>query len=188
MKRIIAIILSIILVFGILPITSFAAETTYDVWVGGVQITESNADNVFGDGTVKFNASNNTLTLNNYSYKGIGYVFQRLGSDSSAALYSALDTLRITAIGSNSITHNEQNYKSYGIYTEGGLIITKESTGSLAVTASKSNTRNIGILVNSNDFIMESGTVIAQGGTAENNDLNTGVWCFSGDIIINENA
>ncbi len=38
---------------------------TYKVWIGDVQITESNKDNVLGDGKVSFDPESHTLTLKN---------------------------------------------------------------------------------------------------------------------------
>lgn len=40
------------------------APTAYNVWVGGVQVTENNASDVLKDGTVSYNAATKTLTLN----------------------------------------------------------------------------------------------------------------------------
>ena len=40
-------------------------EITYPVWVGSTQVTESNKDNILGDGKAKFDPSTITLTLNN---------------------------------------------------------------------------------------------------------------------------
>ncbi|MCR5250957.1 MAG: Ig-like domain-containing protein [Lachnospiraceae bacterium] len=41
------------------------ADGTYNIWVGHTRITDTNKDNVLGDGTVSFNPADNTLTLNN---------------------------------------------------------------------------------------------------------------------------
>lgn len=40
------------------------APAAYNVWVGGVQVTENNASDVLGDGTVSYDAQTKTLTLN----------------------------------------------------------------------------------------------------------------------------
>lgn len=40
------------------------AVVTYNVWVGGTQVTSANKDNVLGDGTVTYTPDTNTLTLN----------------------------------------------------------------------------------------------------------------------------
>ena len=39
--------------------------TTYPVWVGGVQVTSANKDDILGDGTASYDFDTNTLTLTN---------------------------------------------------------------------------------------------------------------------------
>ncbi len=62
MKRIlsIAVILSLVFTLGM---TAYAADA--NLYVNGVQVTDNNADDVLGDGTVSYDYSTNTLTLNN---------------------------------------------------------------------------------------------------------------------------
>ena len=43
----------------------FASAEEYGVWVGGVQVTSDNAEDVLGDGTVSYDAVTSTLTLDN---------------------------------------------------------------------------------------------------------------------------
>lgn len=157
----------------------------YNLWVGGEQVIDSNSDDLFGDGKVSFDPVTNTLTLDNYSYEGAGYVFEHLGNDSAAAVYSELDTLNINVNNDNSLSHNAPNYDSYGIYTTGNLVITENSTGTLMVSGCDSNTRSIGIFIKDKYFTVNGGTVIGEGGNASADDLSTGVWCFNGDIIVN---
>lgn len=51
----------------ILPVMSNAEEMKYDIWIGGIQVTETNKNNVLGTEipTVIFNSKTDTLTLNN---------------------------------------------------------------------------------------------------------------------------
>ena len=42
-----------------------ALAASYDLWVGGVQVTDSNKANILGDGTAQYDPSTATLTLNN---------------------------------------------------------------------------------------------------------------------------
>lgn len=66
---------------------------TYQLWVSGVQVTEgANITGAGITGTVTFNASNNTLSLNGASISGI--------------LLNNLDELKIEFTGANSITNN----------------------------------------------------------------------------------
>ena len=64
-KKLFAILLSIVMVVGLLPVTALAADpTTYDIWVDGVQVTSENKDNLCG-GTVSYDPATHTLSLNN---------------------------------------------------------------------------------------------------------------------------
>ena len=38
-KRILSVLIAVVMLIGMLPTAVFAAETTYDIWVGGVQVT-----------------------------------------------------------------------------------------------------------------------------------------------------
>ena len=51
--KLLSVLLAVVLIVGLLPATALAwAE--YDVWVGGVQVSDSNRNDVLGDGTVVF--------------------------------------------------------------------------------------------------------------------------------------
>ena len=64
MKKILSLLL-VIAMMVTLAVTVSAEETTaYDLYVGGVQVTSDNLNDVLGDGTVSFDPTTNTLTLN----------------------------------------------------------------------------------------------------------------------------
>ena len=46
-------------------------STTYNVWVGGTQVTSANKDNVLGNGAVTYTPDTNTLTLNGVTITNI---------------------------------------------------------------------------------------------------------------------
>ena len=54
--------------------------TTYPLWVGGTQVTGANAadipvaDGETKTGTASYDADTNTLTLNGYTYEGMGHI------------------------------------------------------------------------------------------------------------------
>ncbi len=64
MKKIgsVIIVLALVLMLAI-PALANEAEA-YSVWVGGVQVTAGNAQDVLGDGTVSYDVATGTLTLN----------------------------------------------------------------------------------------------------------------------------
>ena len=99
-KKLFAILLSIVMVVGLLPVTALAAESTvYDIWVDGVQVTSENQDNLFG-GTVSYNPTTHTLTLNNATLDN------NPASDYGIEA-SIPDTLKIRLTGANTITRTD---------------------------------------------------------------------------------
>lgn len=156
--RIFALMLTFCMILSMLPnvgLTAFAAPPIYNIWVGGTQVTSGNATDVLGDGTVSYDAVNNTLTLNGATISG-SYTG---GITASAAIY-AEDTLTINlADGStNTIVYNgPASEETHGIFiSRGNLII--DGKGSLESKGGKS-----GICANNGDITISSGTVIAAG-------------------------
>ena len=118
---------------------------SYDLWVAGVQVTSGNAANVFGSETptVSFDATTNTLTLNNATVNGVvntsiedltvnlvgvstfnvetntstdTYLFNYTGSSSNATLTYTAENLGATVQGigtTNNYKLEPDNY-SYG--------------------------------------------------------------------------
>ena len=78
-KKVMAVCVAAALVVAMVPVAVFAAETTYDIWVGGVQVTSANKDDITtaitdaggtADGTATYSPESNTLDLNCFSYTG----------------------------------------------------------------------------------------------------------------------
>ena len=130
---------------GIRYIRTQTTSELYDLWVGGVQVTSGNAANVFGSETptVSFDATTNTLTLNNATVNGVvntsiedltvnlvgvstfnvetntstdTYLFNYTGSSSNATLTYTAENLGATVQGigtTNNYKLEPDNY-SYG--------------------------------------------------------------------------
>ena len=75
-----------------------APTVEYDLWVGGIQVTNKNQDDIQGDGTVSYIPANQTLVLKGATVTG------REGTASGAAVYSKLKNLTIRATGQNQLT------------------------------------------------------------------------------------
>ena len=107
-KKLFAILLSIVMVIGLLPVTALAADpTVYDIWVDGVQVTSENKDNLFS-GTVSYDPTTHTLSLNNAT----------LDNDtmSDYGIKTTIpSTLKIRLTGTNSITRTDP-HGGMGIY------------------------------------------------------------------------
>ena len=94
MKKKIISVLSVLvclcMVCALQPITSLAEVTTYGLWVGGVEVTSENKDDITGSGIsggkVSYDPTSKTLTLNNVNITGIQSFNNAMGTD-SAGIY-----------------------------------------------------------------------------------------------------
>ena len=117
-KKLLAILLSMVMLVGLMPFTALAADSTaYDIWVDGVQVTSENKDNLCG-GTVSYDPTTHTLSLNNAT----------LDSDtlSDYGIKTTIpSTLKIRLTGTNSIIRTSPG---------GGMGIAPNSSNSVEIT------------------------------------------------------
>ena len=117
-KKLLAILLSMVMVAGLMPFTALAADSTaYDIWVDGVQVTSENKDDLCG-GTVSYDPTTHTLSLNNAT----------LDSDtlSDYGIKTIIpSTLKIRLTGTNSIIRTSPG---------GGMGIAPNSSNSVEIT------------------------------------------------------
>ena len=100
----------------------------------GVEITSENYTDVLGDGTVSYDPTTNTLTLNNYVYNGEGWG----GDDVPCAIMADFpaEGLTIVLAGTNSITVSGVSGSEFAgmvFFGEGDLTI--KGNGSLVINA-----------------------------------------------------
>ena len=107
-NRLLSLTLCICLVMAFMPVTAFAAD--FNVTVNKVAVTNANADNVLGDGTVSYDAVKDTLTLKNATIE----------ARSTDAISSSKDDLTILLEGNNTI---ESDW--YGIISTTGTVTFK---------------------------------------------------------------
>ena len=150
----------------------------YDLWVGGVQVTSANKDDITtaiteaggtADGTATYDPESETLTLNGFSYTGQGYVYD---SPWCAAIFSKND-LTVEVVGSNTVTASVTgSYTAEALNVWGALTITGDSGSSLTLTgAGRDGAGCIG------DLKIENVTVNATG--------TSGLYSDEGNITIN---
>ena len=117
-KKLLAILLSMVMLVGLMPFTALAADpTAYDIWVDGVQVTSENKDNLCG-GTVSYDPTTHTLSLNNAT----------LDNDtlSDYGIKTIIpSTLKIRLTGTNSIIRTSPG---------GGMGIAPNSSNSVEIT------------------------------------------------------
>ena len=141
------------------------AVTNYDLWVGGVQVTEENAGDVLGDGKVSYDAENHTLTLNGATITE-SYKYAE-DPDDYAAIYTAaeIDSLTINVTGDNTVTGRDGAYGSNGILVSGTLTFT--GTGTLTATGGTATEygQSVGVYAYNGVTVNEGVTLTATGGT-----------------------
>ena len=142
----------------------------YNLWVGGVQVTNTNASNITGEGitgegitgAVSYDSTTKTLTLNNATITGV-HEFSIF--DDVSGIYGK-ETLKINLIGNNTITGSDNGGSSYGIYIDNGNL-TFTGTGSLTVSAAdlSENNWSVAVFADGSITVEESCTITAYCGT-----------------------
>ena len=137
------------LIIGLLTSASTAmAQTTYNLWIAGVQVTSANCSDlsvISGvSGTVKYDPTNKVLTLD-------GATIQ---IDTTNAIVSFIDGLTIKVIGTNNLTTGNNSALSFRkplTITGGGVLNAKsggKSGGACGIYANKTNLTIDGCTVN----------------------------------------
>ena len=108
-KRILSALLCLCMVMALMPTVAFAEPTSYNLWVGGVEVTSDNASNITGEGitgTVTYDDSTKTLTLNNVNIDSVYSFGNGVGTDSAGIYVSEVfdGDLTIKLVGENTIT------------------------------------------------------------------------------------
>jgi len=167
-RKLLGVLLTLAMVVGLMPgmsLTAKAADTEYQIWIGGTQVTSANAGNVFAgdstnDGKVQFTPADGatpaTLTLNSYSYEGDGgelnnQFFGILNKDADMPLNIKLqgeNSVKLTGTGA-----------SYAIYSASDVTI--EGNGSLDVSATGEKDYAI---YGAKDLTVAGGTINVEGG------------------------
>ena len=145
---------------------------TYNLWVAGKQVTETNQNDVLGDGgSVKFDPDTNTLTLNNANLT--------LDENADEDVYSCIDsqlTEELTITGTATLSNAD------GILTDGPLTLNNadltftgdidDDVGDDAIRAGRSD----------EDITIQNSTVTIAGTNSEGNFFQFGIRC--GNLIV----
>ena len=111
----------LLLLFALLLLPSGLQAEDYGITIAGVAVTDANAANVMGDGTVSFDAENNILTLT--------------GATINGEILSTLESLTINLEGASQLTVvDDQNSAIQNDADMADLSFT--GSGSLAISAS----------------------------------------------------
>ncbi|MBQ8086217.1 MAG: InlB B-repeat-containing protein [Lachnospiraceae bacterium] len=156
--------------------------TDYKLYVGNVHVTSAKTS---GEGW-SYDADSNTLTLNGYSFTGLGKGGQ---GDPTAIQYLGTDgTFHIVLTGENTVTQNHENGgTTWGIYSKADCTI--GGTGTLNVSTADGANRAAAIYSEKNLTIADSCTINATSGTVTGAQQGYGVGGGASSILtISENA
>ncbi|MBR4027903.1 MAG: 5'-nucleotidase C-terminal domain-containing protein [Lachnospiraceae bacterium] len=158
------------------------------LWVGGVEVTEENQNDVFGDGSVTYDAETNTLTLtdatihneNGHGIYAYGINLNIVGIDTEAEGSNDISGKAIVEEGIDEEGYEyTETIPGYGIYVEGNGY---EENGSLTVTGILGDiTGSEGSAISAYEDIVIQGTVsdiTATGG------LSSGIESSFGSVIV----
>lgn len=188
-KRILGVLLCLCIMCALMPAISLATETTYNLFVGGVEVTSENKDNITGPGIllgeggkVSYDPTSKTLTLNNVNITGIHSFTNGIGTDSAGIYYADNNSnaiRNINLIGANSIcvALGTSDFSCYGIFDDSsskGLTIT--GNGSLTVqSGDASSFWSVGIFSRNNIIVGDDCTITATSGTA---DISAAIYSY----------
>ena len=177
-KRIWSILLTLCMVLAMMPMmggtASAVGPTTYEIWVGGVQVTSENCVNITGPGitgSVRYDHSTRTLTLSGASITGF-YSYRECDAG-----VVALSDLTIDLVKANSITPGisaPANSESVGIYVyDSNLTISSTSgNGTLSVASNDTTANSTGIYSEKSigestpNITISGGGITVRGGTS----------------------
>jgi|GEM_PF-7028447 len=146
----------------------------YDLWVGETQVTSRNLIISGTTGTVTYDPGTNTLTLNNYSYTGIGTEFfdSRSYMDCTATIYAEIP-LTIILTGSNSLTNTTGD--GDGIATIKNLTI--DGDGTLEISAKYNGIHAVYDRTNPGDVVINHAAVEISAG-------NNGIYAYCAGVTM----
>ncbi|MBE6725754.1 MAG: hypothetical protein E7576_11295 [Ruminococcaceae bacterium] len=182
-----SVLLTLLLVCVTIPVMAQRAEAAdYDVWVGGVRVTDTNLS---GEGW-SYDPSTKTLTLTDANISG-----GNISETENCGIYAKHTDLTLELVGDNTVTGNhpplgsfqypnDTDGKTCGILVNGTLTI--QGGGNLTARTtdpSYAHEDSSGIEA-SDDIVINSGTVTAEGGSLTAHNHSYGLCAYE-DITIN---
>ncbi len=158
--------------------------TEYPLWVGGVQVSSKNRNDILGDGgKAKFDPETNTLTLNNAKIAGTAvteHFFESSSTYADAIIYA--DGFDLTIEGKADL---EDSSATYGIHmNEGNLTIPDSELSVKAYVAIDTNRGNL-ISENSNLTLEGESRGVNLGGYAGKDGIPGGeMFIYGGKVTV----
>ncbi|MDO4761805.1 MAG: hypothetical protein Q4A31_07795 [Corynebacterium sp.] len=179
-RRLATVALTLVGLSATLVAPASLAAQTYPIWVGNIQVTDENKNDVKGDGTVSFNAETSTLTLNKASLNEAREVKSEFRD--ASAIYSNLEKLTLDIQQSNSIDLPRFNGNTIAIMHAGSGPLTVTGQGKLNVTTAEATSTNSGL--HSNGPIVFDGPELTLKPGVANSLVASGIFSTK-DISIN---
>ena len=188
-KRILSALLCLCMVMALMPTVAFAETKSYKLWVGGVEVTSDNASNITGEGikgtgTVTYDDSTKTLTLDNVNIASVYSFYNSAGTTDSAGIYVSgdfnNDDLTIKLVGENTITGQlpGSEISGYGFFAKGfstnlifdgsGSLNISAADGKTGETPGETNSWSVAIYANGSVNVGAQCTITATSGVADN--------------------
>ena len=186
-KRILSALLCLCMVMALMPTVAFAEPKSYNLWVGGVEVTSDNASNITGGGItgkVTYDDSTKTLTLDNVNIDSVYSFENSAGTTDSAGIYVSgdfnNDDLTIKLVGENTITGQlpGSEISGYGFFAKGfstnlifdgsGSLNISAADGKTGETPGETNSWSVAIYANGSVNVGAQCTITATSGVADN--------------------
>lgn len=180
-QRIFSLLLAICLVTGLFPTVAMAEGQAFQIWIGGVQVTEANCSDVLAGtenaGKVSFDSEHKILTLN-----GVQLAKE---SDMNGILCIEEDGVTVRLAGENSFEEQGllKYYQLNTVKSSGDL--TFDGTGSLSIK-NESSKKNVYGIYCMGDLTINGGNISIHNGecTAASGSYNNQAVYVSGKIDI----
>ena len=171
-KRVLSVLLVFAMVIGLMPgmsLTVFAADTSNGIYVNNDDVRSTTS----GSGW-SYDAGENTLTLNNYSFDGVG---SAPPNDSTVIMYYPQNSNKFTInlVGNNTIKqgNGDTNKTWWGIYCRSDLVI--KGDGTLNISTANGGKRGAAIYCEKNVTIDGTCTVNATSGSVTDGPQGHGI-------------
>lgn len=165
-NRILVLLLAVFMVVSMIPMTATAdTKATYNLWIGGTQVTD---DNLSGPGWA-FDPGSNTLTLTNVNIGGEGGI--PVDSSSGVGIYA--EGMDLTIKGTGEVK------AKWGIYSKDGTLtlVGKDAAVELSTDLTVTGTEADAIYASGDINITNSKLLLTSSG-------GSGVYAYEGAITI----
>ncbi|MBR2930537.1 MAG: hypothetical protein IKC32_04840 [Clostridia bacterium] len=187
MKKLALFTVILVILLTSIVISASAVTPTYGLYVGGVEVTEDNAPDVLGDGTVSYDAASATLTLTGADIT-TGYTIDMVDSP-EVGIYSSASGLKIRLEGENRIAVGDpgDTDTSYAALSMGDLTIIgdgslKIESGAGIAAISDITVRDCEMSFPTLGFTSMSGGLDISGATL----YGAYSWAMGGDVTVKD--